>query len=268
MEKETSESPNGRQKNKATIRILQVLSQFAYGHHSYGVTEIAETFGMTKNMAHRALNTLVDQGCLIKDGTKYELSYGVLGFLNHNFPEPDFRTISWPYIEELYELVNETILLSIRTGDKQVIIDGIQGKGATVARLQIGLSLPLHISGASRSILASLPDKKIEDYISRRKPLKKFTESTIVTPSSLWEEIHKIRENGYASGMGDFRLGSNSISFPIMAADNRPHGAITIGGPSDRFTKEVIKDLLPEIQAIINNLKRWAQLYPANIMEY
>ena len=48
--------------NKATVRVLGVLSMFAADVESYGVTELASQLGMSKNMAFRALSTLVDQG--------------------------------------------------------------------------------------------------------------------------------------------------------------------------------------------------------------
>ena len=46
---------------------------------------------MTKNMVHRALATLVDQGFLVRDasGTRYELGFGV-PLQSPYFPAPDF----------------------------------------------------------------------------------------------------------------------------------------------------------------------------------
>ena len=43
--------------NKSTVRILKVLSQFALSKRTYGLTDLSNELGITKNMAFRALTT-------------------------------------------------------------------------------------------------------------------------------------------------------------------------------------------------------------------
>ena len=111
----------GRPRNVATLRTLEVLSAFAFGEQTYGVTELSRALGMTKNMVYRALTTLADQGYVTRltSDSRYALSYGVLGLLNPHFPVPDFRSIAAPYLQELHALNDFTVQLSIRAGDYQ-----------------------------------------------------------------------------------------------------------------------------------------------------
>ena len=63
----TGPATRERELNKATVRVLQVLSSFASEASGFGVTELAVALGMTKNMTYRALTTLVEQGYLSYD---------------------------------------------------------------------------------------------------------------------------------------------------------------------------------------------------------
>src|ERR1700734_4099143 len=68
---------DAREQNKATVRILSVLSAFAKDNSANGVTELSEQLGMSKNMVYRALTTLTELGYLVRndDNKKYELGY-------------------------------------------------------------------------------------------------------------------------------------------------------------------------------------------------
>ncbi len=265
MEAASEEKKSGRQQNKATTRVLNILSLFASEQAVFGVTELSQRLGITKNMAYRALTTLVDQGFLVRDGTKYELGYGVLDLIFHTSAEPDFKSIASPHLQELHELTGETVILSVRMKDSQVIIDGLEGVGKLVIRLKIGTSLPLHVSAASRAILAYLPDEEIENYIGRNSPLQKFTKNTLSSRKQLWNDIEQTREQGFATAIEDYKSGSNSIAFPIMAENDWPHGSITVGGPKARFSEKVIKQRLPEFQEIIGACRKWAALYQSSM---
>lgn len=254
-----------RATNIATVRVLNVLSAFALDKPDFGVTELSNHVGLTKNMVHRALVTLVNEGFVIRDptSTRYELGYGVLALQNSSFPIPDFRTLARPVLEEIHELTGATTQLSIRVGDNQVVIDGVEAFGPRATRPKIGAFFPLHASAASRAILAAMPDAEIEDYIQRNAPLKRFTEVTLVTPDQIRAEVRKIRECGYAETIGDFQRSGHGYSFAVKGQDGHVHGAITVGAPEPQWTREDARKALPLMLAIINRLRKECSLYDA-----
>ena len=67
------QSRKGKIRRAARTPLL-FLSAFVSDAAAFGVTELSQQLGMTKNMVHRALTTLVDQGYLVRDaaGTRYE----------------------------------------------------------------------------------------------------------------------------------------------------------------------------------------------------
>jgi DNA-binding IclR family transcriptional regulator len=250
-----------RGQNKATARILTVLSAFVSDALGFGVTELSQQLGMTKNMVHRALTTLVDQGYLVRDaaGARYELGYRVAELQNPNLPEPDFRTLCATAIQQFYDLTGETATLTIRAGDNVVFIEGIETRKPGVWRLPIGSTRPLHNAASSRAVLAFLPDSEIEDYIKRNAPLDLAPSIGTISADDLWREIRTIRQQGYAIAHRNTPPRQVSLAFPIWDADGRVHGSLAVGGPEERFADKPAQ-LVPQLEKIMVDLNRLTRL--------
>ena len=120
-------APAGRS-NKATVRVLQVLSQFIGRRTSWGVTELSQALGLSKNMVYRALSTLLEQGYVVRDatGARYELGFRVLELGAGDVEEPDVRALCGPAMRQLHQLTGESVFLSIIVGRNHVTIDAVE----------------------------------------------------------------------------------------------------------------------------------------------
>jgi DNA-binding IclR family transcriptional regulator len=255
-----------RKSNKATVRVLQVLTKFLERTRPYGVTELANELGISKNMAFRALNTLLEEGYVVRDasGARYELGYGVLALRRGEVEELDLRALCAPYLRRIHELTGESVFLSIIVGRNHVTIDAVEAHGVKVSHNPRGLPVPLHASPASRVLLAFLHDDEIAEYIRVAAPLKRFTPTTIVEPDKLWDEVRLVRGRGYALGYGDHYTGATYVSFAVLDGSGRPHAAITVGGPLDRLTDARVQEVLPRILAIVGELNQRIRHFPAS----
>lgn len=248
--------------NISTARILDVLSKFALSKTEFGVTELSDMLGMTKNMIYRALATLVEQGFLIRDrsGRRYQISFRVLEFQNPYFPVPDIRSMAYPFLQRLNSETGMMAQLSVRAGAGQVVVDGVEAQGIVVTRTKLGQYFPLHAPAASRAILASLPDEEIWQYIKENSPLKRFTDNTLVSPGDLWKDVEATRKRGYAVAFEDYYWGTWGVAFAIAAADGDTHGAISIGG---RVSSENprLEELVSKVAPIMEELQSITRLY-------
>lgn len=230
-----------------------------------GASELSRRLDMSRNMVHRALVTLAEEGLLHKVGEtgRYLLSYNLARLQNTAVAPPDYRTIAKPYLEELRDLTGETVQLSIRSGDVQVILDGVEGHGAVVLRVKLGRALPLHVSVASRAILASMDDADVDAYLSRNTPLRGFTDKTLTAVEAVRKEVRAIRERGYATSLGDFNPSTAALGFALQDVHGHPHGAVVIGGPVERLSEDWIVTNLSGIQGIVSRLRQVSALYEA-----
>lgn len=251
--------------NKSSLLILKALYSFTSEQQSFGVSEFAEKLGISKNMAFRALGTLLDEGFVVRDrsGKRYELGYRVLMFVHAGGEEADIRSLCVKYMHILQGISQENVVFSIPMGPNLVTIDGIDRKGRRILRVN-WLPVPLHASPGSRAILSFLHDDEIEEYIRLSAPLKRITPTTITDPDKLRAEVRLVRRKGYAIGYEDRVVGSNFVSFPVLDESGRPHGAITIGGPKERFTKDKMYALIPQLADVMAELNREAALLDAS----
>jgi len=252
-----------RELNKATVRVLQVLSNFASDVEGFGVTELSQLLGMTKNMTYRALTTLVEQRYLSRDAdsSRYQLGYRILELQNPHAIEPDLRTLCAPFIRRIHLLTGESVTLCVRAMDYCVLIDGVETRRPGVWRVRIGDVLPMFALAAGRVMLAFGGDEALVDYIGRNRPLRHPRTGEQVSVDELKGQVALIRERGYAR----VKRASTMVSagFPIWDLEGHLHGAISVGGPAERFEAQ-LDEQLPELLEIMDELNSRTRLFSAN----
>ncbi len=252
-----------RELNKATSRVLHVLSSFAADVSDYGVTELSVLLGMTKNMTYRALSTLVEQRYLVRDGdtARYSLGYRILELQSSSVLEPDFRTLCAPYLRRVHLLTGESVGLTVRALDYCVMIDGVETRRPGVWRIRIGDLLPLFGPASGRVMLAYASDRAIDDYIARHGPMRHPRTGEAVTANELRRAVADVRATGHARVVRQSNPPMVSLAFPVLDLDGALHGVVSVGGPTDRFRPDAAMDELTHIVAELNARSR---LFSAN----
>ena len=248
--------------------MLSVLSAFGGPERSLGVTELARRLGMNKNMVHRALTTLAAEGYVARDpsGARYQLGYRVLTLAGGD-DEFDIRALARPVLEELHALTGESVFLSIIVGRARVNVDWIEARGRRVSASRRGRSVPLHCTKMSRALLAHLGDREIADYLASAEPLTRydalFPETADATAQDVWDDIGRIRRDGFITWRNPQQYSANYVAFPVLDGHGRPHALVTVGGPFERFGPDRIESLMPQLRAIIAPLQQQCRHVPA-----
>lgn len=242
--------------NRAASRVLAVLTAFVDGAPSLGVTELSRRLGLGKGVVFRALTTLTAKGVLVRDssGFRYQLGLRMLDLSQGPGGEPALSGLCMPFMQRMFELSGETVTLSVPTGRVSVIIGGVEGRGPIARRVPLGRMTPLHVSSASRAILAHLADDEIDVYLST--PLEVFTATTLVDRDQLWQMIREVRAAGYALGYGDHIAGVGGVGFPVLDHAGSALGSVTVSGPASRLTDPLIHELRPALKRVANDLNR------------
>jgi DNA-binding IclR family transcriptional regulator len=255
-------------RNQAAGRVLKVLCAFAGRDRPLGVSELARELGFNKNMVHRALSTLVSERFLVRDATgeRYQLGYRWLTFDVGEANAFDIVTLARPYLEQLHALTGESVFLSIIVGRNRVTVDDIQAQGPRVLRSRRGDPVPLHCTKMSRVLLAHLRDTQIDEYLRAASPLKRtlaFPDPPSATRNGVWKDIRKIRAAPYVLWRNPHLSSAAYAILPILDAEKRAHGIITIGGPRERFDLDQIEARLPRIVSILAPLESQAGSFAA-----
>src|SRR5690606_9115754 len=124
-------------------------------------------------------------------------------------------------------------------GDERLCVERIESAQNVRIVARIGRRLPLYAGSAGKLLLAYLPEKR-QDEILSRSPLNPFTPKTITSLEALKEELKKIKQQGYAFSDGEWVEDAAGIAAPIFDMKGDILAALTVSGPSFRFTDEKI----------------------------
>ncbi|BBQ03523.1 IclR family transcriptional regulator (plasmid) [Burkholderia sp. SFA1] len=257
-------------RNQAAQRVLSVLNFLIDEEGSTSVSRLEAELALSRTIISRALETLESAGFVIfsSDKKAVSLGYRVLGLSNGKVDDFDIRELCHPYLIALHELTGESVFLSIIAGDNRVPVEVIEAKGPRVAHSQRGLSVPLHVGKTSRTLLAFLDNKDIEEFLRAAAPIDQYVDFSIAskyeTLADVWKDIETVRRDGSIMWHGAEQFGALYVAFPLLDRANRPHAAITIGGPRERFSTERAEQLLPQIRTILRPLQDRARLIPAS----
>ncbi|MCK4514606.1 MAG: IclR family transcriptional regulator [Spirochaetaceae bacterium] len=220
-----------------TILIIEALAE----RDSVGVTEIAELTGLAKATAFRFLNTLKDLGYVQQNGdsSQYSLTlklFEVAGLVRSR------RTIlddAKPILRSLADTTKETVHLATVEGGHLVYLDKIESRLALKVSMMsaIGHSAPMYCTGVGKALLAFLPEEEANEIL-RNTELRRFTPNSITDLELLKNELHRIRDVGYAQDNEEHEVGVRCIAAPILNRDKQVVAALSVSVPSVRLTNE------------------------------
>lgn len=128
---------------------------------------------------------------------------------------------------------------------------------------QIGSRGMLHSTGLGKTLLATRPDGFLEAYLKvashPRYPVP------VADPTALRRKIERTRERGYSVDDEEDSIGVRCVGVAVRGAGGSLLFAISLTGPSPRFTRVRIEELAPSFISAAQNLSRsfgWADGVP------
>ncbi|HMN61765.1 MAG TPA: IclR family transcriptional regulator [Anaerolinea sp.] len=230
------------EKGQLLHRAVRILDCFTREHPDLGVREVARKVGLSSSAAGRLMATMKDLGMLSQNSKTriYSLGPRALTWAGTYLSTSDIRNVALPYLQDLHQKTQETISLYILDGHERVCIERLEStQNVRFVAPRVGRHLPLHAGSAGKVLLAYLPDGLREEILSSS--LEKLTEKTIVDLEVLREELVEIRKKGYALSDGEWILDASGIAAPVFDRGGSISAAITISGPTQRFTRQAIE---------------------------
>lgn len=215
------------------FNILEVLGE----HGSLGISEAAEVLDIPVSTVHVYMKTLEETGYVVHDDGEYSLG---LRFLETGSRVRNRHGVFQAAQKEMVSLccrTGERVGLGVVENGKRVQLWQIEGEGAVSDNNQIGEFTHMHWTSLGKALLAELSDRRIEGIIEQH-GLPKATERTITDSSTLFKEVERIRQNGYALEDEERKLGMRSVSVPIRDKEENPIGSLGIAGAKSRLTPE------------------------------
>lgn len=216
---------------RSVARAFDLLNAFDAEHPIRTLRELVEITGLPKSTVVRLLGTLTAQGIVATrgDSTTYSVGPAFLRWIGLADAMWEIGAEARRSMTELRDRCGETVNIYIRQDLHRLSVAQVKGTTTVRSVVQVGAQYPLVVGAAGRILLGGCPDSVLEALAEQ--------EGTTGT-ADLRTEAAGAREAGYAITHGDRELGASAVAAPILSADSRVIAALSISGPTSRFTAD------------------------------
>jgi IclR family KDG regulon transcriptional repressor len=220
------------------IHILELLQS-----HEDGLTlaQLTEASGFVKNKVFRILYTLEKHNLVTRDEAGlYWLGIRFLEYGQHVKRHMTLLEGSRAVLDWLVQETCETIFLGVVSGTDALCVAARESPQSIRLFAEVGRRAPLLDGGIPKVLLAYLPDDE------RCAVLNSFDGQ--IDRVALEKRLAQVREQGYVVVVDELDMGAHSIAAPIRDYRGRVVAAVSVAGPSHRFTDEKIERYIRLVQ--------------------
>jgi len=154
-------------------------------------------------------------------------------------------------MERLRDQLGETVSLYVRDRKDRVRIQAVQSEQAIRRVAPVGARLPLFV-GASSKVLLAFAEPEVREAL-----LSDPAWPASIDVEAYRKQLAEIAEAGYATSYEEREAGAAAISAPIFNRSGKLVAALSVSGPSNRLTPDVMRERAP---AVVSAAKRMGAL--------
>jgi DNA-binding IclR family transcriptional regulator len=223
-----------RYKGEAVARAARVLALFGRTRRERTLVELAEASGVPKATLRGILDTLVGHGLLAVDeaALRYRLGYAWLRLGDVRRNQLNIRESALSVMRWIRDAIDETVILSLKVGDRRVHLDYVESTQSIRRITQIGHEAPLHLGAAGSVLLAGLSEAEIDAYMERTIEAGDAREAGR-------RSVAAIKRDGYAVVSGVVNAQTAAVAAPVKDHSGKIVAALTVSCPRERFTRSL-----------------------------
>jgi len=228
-------------KHNAIEKALAILNIFSSRNQELNTNEISEILGYHKATTSRTLLLLTKYGFLEqnRENKKFKLgpSIAILSSSLYRSLESELIQLAKPYLENLRDSIQETVVLEVLSGRTTVRAYSIEGPGPLHIIGTIGARLPIHATAGSKVILAHIDQKNWDYYLDSDLP--KRTASTITDLKLYKKELRKAKTDGIAFDMEELDPDVCAMAAPVFNAEGTPIAAVVVATLAGHLKRDI-----------------------------
>jgi len=198
-------------------KAFAILSAISSSRDGLGVSELAKNLKMAKSTVHGMTSALEELGAVMREPLtkKYKLGFTLLEIGRSAYSQVDLQTSSRPVTEVLMEKSRTSVFLGILNWGQVTILDIVEARQDLSITAPVGSTIPL-LAGAVGKVFLSSMAKEEASKIIGSKGLPRFTENSIVDQDLYFNELEKVRKNGYAVDDEEYIMGVRAVASPLI----------------------------------------------------
>lgn len=226
---------------RSLMRVLRTFSLLSNTPRGMTLSELTAALDAPKSSMLNLVRPLVADGYLVNEAGTYRLGPAVFRMSAAVLSSWNFAKTIRPFMEELSQRTEETVLLGVVNQDAGVLtyLEIIDSPHPVRYHLPAGTTRPLYASSAGRVLLAYADPAWLDDYMG---PLViRSKTARPITKTWLRKQLASIREEGIEWAIDLYLVGLASVAAPVLDRGGRCIASLSIAGPSDRFRSDLAK---------------------------
>jgi DNA-binding IclR family transcriptional regulator len=238
-------------------RAVRILDCFTPDEPALQVSEIARRAGLHVATASRLVAELTSHGLLARGPDRaVRIGMRMWELASRASPTLSLRAAAMPFLEDLHAVVGHHAQLGVRDGDEVLFVERLTARDAVINYSRIAGRLPLHVTSSGLVILAYGDEELQERVLSR--PLQRYTDRTLATPSRLRTAMADVRRQGYALLAGQVHEEATGIAVPVRDALGDVVAGLSVIVPNDGRAVAHVPVLLAAARGLSRTLARSA----------
>lgn len=240
--------------DNSIMKSIHVLGELRALPGGASARELASLAGLPRSTVQRILTTLTVTGMVIQDPSTQKYKIGPRALLIGLGYNSGLTLISEarPEMIALRDRTSETVGLSVAVDDTRVFLEEVQSTEELRFAPELGKTYPLWSGANGRVLMSGLSAERVEEVLASRHH-DGAVEHALST-QEIRDRLTEFRERGYAMAFNEAIANVNSVAMPIRDASGDVAAALSISGPSQRFTTEKMTEALHPLSVAAENI--------------
>ncbi|WP_079154453.1 IclR family transcriptional regulator [Streptomyces subrutilus] len=232
----------------ALEKSLRILEAVAAPGGPHRLAEVTAAAAVPKSSTFRILASLAEQGFVRQEGDgRYGVGprlRGLSALVSGGEPASIGRIL-----DELRQAAGgQTVHLALHSGRTVTYVRKLESEQPFRTASRVGMRMPLHTTAIGKSILAHLPEEEVRELLTAT-GLAPRTERTVTSKEALYAQLAEVRSRGFALDDEENEPSIRCIGAPVLGADGRPVGGVSITTVTFLVSREEIEAYAPALLA-------------------
>ena len=226
---------------RSVQRAVEIMSLLTEQRSVITIREIVEATGLPKTTVLRIVQTLEQSRLLSASPSGYIAGPGLYRWahLARTSWEPPAETRA--VMHELVDRQRETVNIYVRHDISRVCVAQEESPMALRHVVRVGDELPLWAGASSKVLLRDAP-------VALLVQIAESSPAGAAHLPTLQQWIAEAAGNGYGVSHGERESGLSAVAVPIQNSDGEVVAALSYSGPTSRFPKERVPELVRDLR--------------------
>ena len=247
-----------QQTHRSLEKALEILLSFQPHNEGKGTLELGQSLGFHPSTVSRLLRVLQKYEFVQQnpETRKFTLGHAIVDLFSavNESLNGNLTRIAIPFIEDLRNLLGETVVLEVPAPTCTMIAHIAEGPGPMRIKESVGGRHGYNAAAGAKSILAHGSEEFQERIL--REELRRFTAKTITDPGILKKHLKGIKQQGFAFDDEERNADIRAFGCSVFNYEKKPVAAVAVAGPAHRISWERRSEIVPALRETAAGISR------------